>query len=57
MGCNCGGNRTLLDYQVTLRHDGSTQTVTHEQGGLVAVRQLLAKSPKGGPYKAVACPK
>lgn len=57
MGCNCGGAKTLIDYQVTMRHDGSTQTVTHEAGGLVAVRQLLAKSPKGGTYKAVARPK
>lgn len=54
MGCNCGGAKTTTDYQVTLRHDGSTQTVTAEQGGLVTVRQLLAKSPKGGTYKAVA---
>lgn len=54
MGCNCGGSKTVNDYQVTLRHDGSTQTVTAEQGGLVAVRQLLAKSPQGGTYKAVA---
>ncbi|MGW0034682.1 hypothetical protein ACWDXD_33315 [Streptomyces sp. NPDC003314] len=53
MGCNCGGAKTVTDYQVTLRHDGSTKTVTAEQGGLVAVRQLLAKSPKGGTYKAV----
>lgn len=52
MGCNCGGNRTLTDYEVTLR-GGGTETVTHEQGGLVAVRQLLAKSEKGGTYKAV----
>lgn len=53
MGCNCGGKKTVTDYQVTLRHDGSTQTVTAEQGGLMAVRQLLAKSEGGGTYKAV----
>lgn len=53
MGCNCGGKKTVTDYQVTLRHDGSTQTVTSEGGGLAAVRQLLAKSPQGGTYKAV----
>ena len=56
MGCGCGGKRTLLDYQVTLR-GGGTQTVTHEDGGLAAVRQLLAKSPKGGTYQAVTRPK
>ncbi|MFJ8301589.1 hypothetical protein ACIQ9R_37570 [Streptomyces sp. NPDC094447] len=52
MSC-CGKTRTLTDYEVTLRADGSTVTVTHEQGGLVAVLQLLAKSPQGGTYKAV----
>jgi len=57
MGCNCGGKKSITDYQVTLRHDGSTQTVTAEQGGLVAVRQILAKSPSGGTYRAVARPK
>ncbi|MEU7074727.1 hypothetical protein AB0B30_32530 [Streptomyces narbonensis] len=57
MGCNCGGKKTLTDYKVTLRHDGSTVTVTHEQGGLVAVRQLLAKSQSGGTYRAVPRPK
>ena len=57
MGCNCGGSKSVTDYQVTLRHDGSTQTVTAEQGGLMAVRQLLAKSPKGGTYKAISGPK
>ncbi|WP_157594823.1 hypothetical protein [Streptosporangium amethystogenes] len=52
MGCNCGGNKTLTDYQITYR-GGGTETVTHEQGGLVKVRQLLAKSPQGGTYQAV----
>lgn len=56
MGCGCGGKKTLTDYQVTFR-GGDTQTVTHEQGGLAAVRQLLAKSPQGGTYKAVSRPK
>ena len=56
MGCNCGGSKTVNDYQVTLR-GGGTQTVTAEEGGLVAVRQLLAKSPQGGTYKAVPRPK
>jgi hypothetical protein len=57
MGCACGGKKAITDYQVTLRHDGTTQTVTSEQGGLAAVRQLLAKSPQGGTYKAVTRPK
>lgn len=57
MGCNCGGARTLIDYQVTLRSDGSQVTVKHEDGGLAAVRQLLAKSPQGGTYRAVPRPK
>lgn len=52
MSC-CGKPKTLTDYEVTLRADGSTVTVTHEEGGLVAVRQLLSKSQKGGTYKAV----
>ena len=52
MGCNCGGAKTLTDYKVTYRGGGEA-FVTHEQGGLVAVRQLLAKSPKGGTYQAV----
>ncbi|MFD3535234.1 hypothetical protein [Streptomyces sp. NPDC058664] len=53
MGCGCGGKKAATDYQVTLRHDGSTQTITNEDGGLVKVRQVLAKSPQGGTYKAV----
>jgi hypothetical protein len=57
MGCGCGGKKTLTDYQVTLRHDGSQVTVTHEEGGLAAVRQLLAKTQGGGTYRAVARPK
>ncbi|MFB7936668.1 hypothetical protein [Streptomyces sp. NPDC056049] len=52
MSC-CGRAKTLTDYEVTFRHDGSTQTVTHEEGGLVKVRQVLAQSEKGGTYKAV----
>lgn len=52
MGCGCGGKRTPIDYQITFR-EGGTKTVTQEQGGLAAVRQLLAKSPQGGTYKAV----
>ncbi|HEX6518268.1 MAG TPA: hypothetical protein VF049_22095 [Nocardioidaceae bacterium] len=52
MGCNCGGTKTLTDYQITYR-EGGTETVRHEDGGLIRVRQLLAKSPKGGTYKAV----
>ena len=56
MGCNCGGNKTLTDYQITYR-EGGTETVRHEDGGLVKVRQLLAKSPKGGTYQAVTRPK
>lgn len=52
MGCGCGGGRKLIDYEVTFK-GGGTQTVTHEQGGLAAVRQLLAKSDSGGTYRAV----
>ena len=52
MGCNCGGAKTLTDYKVTYRGGGEA-FVTHEEGGLIKVRQLLAKSPKGGTYQAV----
>lgn len=51
--CGCGGAKTLIDYEVTFRHDGSKQIVTHEEGGLVRARQLLAKSPQGGVPKPV----
>ncbi|WP_187284213.1 hypothetical protein [Streptomyces sp. adm13(2018)] len=53
MGCGCGGKKTLTDYEVTMRSDGSKVTVKHEDGGLMAVRQLLAKSAGGGTYRAV----
>ncbi|MGW8357391.1 hypothetical protein [Streptomyces wedmorensis] len=56
-GCGCGGTKTLLDYEVTFRHNGEKQLVTHEEGGLIKVRQLLAKAPWGGTHKPIPRPK
>lgn len=49
MGCNCGGKRQNVEYVVTFKHDGSTATVS----SISEVRMLLARSPKGGNYRAV----
>lgn len=46
---SCGGNRVRNDYEITYKHDNSTETVTD----LAQVRVKLAKSPAGGTYRAV----
>lgn len=55
MACgSCSAGRQKTDYVVTFRHDGSTRTVTAEEGGLVKARQLIAAAPQGGTFRAQA---
>lgn len=53
MGSCCGGAKAVTDYEITFRDGSPNRTVTAEEGGLVTVRQLLARSAKGGTFKAV----
>jgi hypothetical protein len=50
MACACNGKKQNVDYVITYKHDGSTETVS----SLPEARIKLQRSPQGGTHKAVA---